>query len=62
MQILRQVMLELLVPAWMVDVSDHPLRFRSPNFRSQYDSEFGALCEYSEFHTTLVSSARFRKT
>ena len=53
------------VIARMVDVSDYPLRFRGPSFRkteSPYDSEFNTLCEYSEFHKTLVSSERFCKT
>ena len=48
----------------MVEVSDYPLRFRSPNLQktdSPYHSELGALNEFSEFHKTLVSSARFRK-
>ena len=37
----------------MVEVSDYPLRFPSSIFRrpdSPYDSEFGALSEYSEFN------------
>ena len=45
-------------------MSDYPLRFRSPIFQkadSPYDSDFGELKEYSDFHKTLVSSAGFRK-
>ena len=43
----------------MVEMSDYPLHFRSPIFQKtdspQYDSEFDALSECSEFHKTLIS-------
>ena len=48
----------------MIEVSKLLLRFRSPIFRktdSPYDSEFGALSEYSQYHKPLLVQQDSRK-